>query len=367
MTQSKLGRLATTSILVASASLAVGTAAAEGRVGNWVMFDVPGAGGGTYPVAVNDFGVIVGQYYDANFNSHGFVRKPDGTITTIDVPGDGNQTEINDINDLGVMVGDYLDAAGNDHAFVRSVSGKITAFDDVNAVAVTVASAVNLEGVIAGRYHDVNGNAHGFVRTPNGAMQTVDGAVTPTGQTVSTGCFDINIEGQMTCKIRDDSGTWYALKWYPDGHSEVIAAPGAGTGPGVGTFDGVAKSLNDLGQSSGVDYDNNGGAHGYYRDAKGRITVYDVAGAGTDGDTGTYGGSINLFGTVVGWTYEENFASSRGYVRYHDGTLKAFTVPGAPSTGTYTQPNCVNLSGEFTGAYTDINGIAHGFIGRVAQ
>src|SRR5215831_12481713 len=56
-----------------------------------ITFDAPGAGTGpfqgTQPSAINPAGGICGNIADANNMSHGFVRAPDGTITTFDGPG----------------------------------------------------------------------------------------------------------------------------------------------------------------------------------------------------------------------------------------------------------------------------------------
>lgn len=38
------------------------------------IFDVPGGGNGTVPVALNLDGAIAGYYTDANFVTHGFLR-----------------------------------------------------------------------------------------------------------------------------------------------------------------------------------------------------------------------------------------------------------------------------------------------------
>jgi hypothetical protein len=47
------------------------------HVTHWQSFDVPEAGPrGTSPVAMNDPGVIVGNYSDVNGMQHGFVRTP---------------------------------------------------------------------------------------------------------------------------------------------------------------------------------------------------------------------------------------------------------------------------------------------------
>src|SRR6478736_8659198 len=55
-------------------------------------FDAPGAVE-TYPVAVNEFGRIVGYFRDSSRNAHGFVRSPFGTYTTFDAPSPSDPGE----------------------------------------------------------------------------------------------------------------------------------------------------------------------------------------------------------------------------------------------------------------------------------
>src|SRR5271169_3178033 len=64
-----------------------------------IEFDAPGAGTvsspecapycGTIPNGINDLGVIVGYYTDANIVPHGFLRTPGGKIVSFDAPGAG--------------------------------------------------------------------------------------------------------------------------------------------------------------------------------------------------------------------------------------------------------------------------------------
>lgn len=57
-------------------------------VGDFVTFDVPGAGTtGTLPSSMNAEGEITGIYYDVNSVGHGFLRSKNGTFTTFDVTG----------------------------------------------------------------------------------------------------------------------------------------------------------------------------------------------------------------------------------------------------------------------------------------
>jgi hypothetical protein len=370
MALTEIVRLATVSVAVASATLFSSVSAADGWVTGWVVFDVPGAAQGTVPVVVNDLGTVVGSYYDVNNNQHGFARSVDGRVTTIDVPGIGNQTAVQDINDLGTMIGYYTDAAGNVHGWVRSTAGEFAVFDPPNSAGATFPNAINLGGEVVGNYYDASGNDHGFIRSRDGTLTVIDAANPPSGATtLDTRCSHINDEGAIACKTLDSTSTFNEVIRSPAGVYTFVDAPGAGIGGYNGTYGAWEHGLNDLGQMAGTYGDNNGGAHGYVRSAKGVISEFDVPGAGaaTGGGAGTYSSAINLFGTIIGWTYDPNFVAGRGFVRFSDGRITAFTVPGAPSTGTYTQPWCINLAGEFTGTYYDVNGNAHGFVALVRQ
>jgi uncharacterized membrane protein len=54
---------------------------------------------------INAQGAVTGTYLDQNNISHGFLRSPDGTLTTIDL-GPGNTFAVG-INDLGEVAGSY--------------------------------------------------------------------------------------------------------------------------------------------------------------------------------------------------------------------------------------------------------------------
>lgn len=370
MTFTTVGRLATLSIFAVSAALSSGAAAAEEPVSRWVMFDPPDAAGGTYPLVVNDLGTVVGSYYDANNNQHGFARSAGGKIVTIDVPGAGNQTGVQDINDEGTMIGYYVDAAGNTHGWVRSTGGKFTIFDPPNSAGETFPNGININGEIAGNYYDAAGNDHGFMRSRDGTLTVLEATNPPDGATtLDTRCGHINDLGEIGCKTYDSTATFNEAIRYPNGVYTLVDAPGAGVGGNLGTYGAETHGINDFGVMAGTYYDQQEGSHGYVRSARGVITEFDVPGAGqaTGGGAGTYSSAINLFGTIIGYTYDPNFVASRGYVRFANGTLFPFTAPGAPSVGTYTQPWCINLVGEITGTYYDLNGNAHGFIALAKQ
>jgi hypothetical protein len=108
--------------------------------------------------------------------THGYVRSPDGRITTFDVPGagtDGSQyqgTVPEAINDTGIITGEYIDSNDVQHGFVRASDGRITKFDapgagnETGSYEGTVPLAINTGGEITGAYFDSNYVLHAFVR-----------------------------------------------------------------------------------------------------------------------------------------------------------------------------------------------------------
>ena len=146
--------------------------------GTITTFDVPGAGTGpfqgTLPLGINQAGTIEGDYIDSSDVNHGFVRASDGTITTFDVPGAGTGpfqgTSPQGINAAGAVTGEYVDASDVNHGFVRARNGAITTFDVPGAGTGpgqgTIPLSNNPAGAITGYYIDASDVTHGFLRTP---------------------------------------------------------------------------------------------------------------------------------------------------------------------------------------------------------
>ena len=151
--------------------------------GPFTDFDAPDAdtttaGYGTVPASINVFGEITGDYLDANSVYHGFLRNPGGGFTSFDAPsastaaGSFSGTYPVSINDFGEITGDYLDANDVYHGFVRTPHGTITSFDvpgantTPGAYGGTFPSSNNTAGVITGYYQDANYVYHGFIRKP---------------------------------------------------------------------------------------------------------------------------------------------------------------------------------------------------------
>jgi len=106
--------------------------------GRFTNFDAPGADpivGCTCPNGINDLGVIAGNTADTNGVAHGFVRTPEGQFAIFDdtqAPAGtsaGQGTTPVGITDFGVIAGNYIDANNVGHGFVRAATGKITTFD----------------------------------------------------------------------------------------------------------------------------------------------------------------------------------------------------------------------------------------------
>ena len=108
--------------------------------------------------------------------NHGFVRAPDGRITTFDAPGAGTgsgqgtvPSSVDCLNQAGEITGFYFDASSAVHGFVRATDGDITTFDVPGAGTGsgqgTYGYGINLAGMIEGTYVDSNGVYHGYVRT----------------------------------------------------------------------------------------------------------------------------------------------------------------------------------------------------------
>ena len=84
----------------------------------------------TTPFSINPAGAITGDYLDANYYGHGFLRARDGTLTTFDDPG-GNDTTAVGINPAGTIAGVFHNYDVNfvGHGFLRTHDGTFTNFD----------------------------------------------------------------------------------------------------------------------------------------------------------------------------------------------------------------------------------------------
>jgi uncharacterized membrane protein len=123
--------------------------------------------------AINKKGVIAGYSY-GNDNTPAFVRARNGEIARFAEPN-AVYTQVIAINESGEIVGNYVDSGSASHGFVREPDGTITTFDAAGVGSQeTVPASINDNGDIVGYTVDNNGIIHGFVREPSGVVHFVD-------------------------------------------------------------------------------------------------------------------------------------------------------------------------------------------------
>jgi uncharacterized membrane protein len=357
------------------------THAAQNAGGEIISFEVPAADttpgdfNGTYPSAINDWGVITGYYEDASDEIHGFIRSLDGKYITFDapgaaaVPGSNAGTNPSSINDLGEITGFYDDARGVTHGFLRTPDGKFKTIDVPGKGNNTVPIALNLEGAVVGYYLDSSSQFHAFLRSPDGQFTTFDGpGACDTG--TSAGCygsaaFAVNIFSVAAGAYEDNSGNFvhHGLVRDPRGRLVSFEAPGAGTAANQGTgCPGCAFGLNASGAIAGTYTDANNVSHGFLRSPNGTFLTFDNPASGTDAYQGTGCSadcpvSLNDWGAITGIYIDGDFVY-HGYLRNPDGQF--VTVDAADSVGTVFVN--INELGAITGYYIDANNVYHGFL-----
>src|SRR5947209_565384 len=157
-------------------------------------------------------------------------------VTTIDVPG-AVSTAANG-NSANTIVGEFDDADGNTHGFVLTHKG-LTQID-VPGAWFTTCHGVNASGDIVGIYRDDPANPlhrHGFILS-KGVFTTLDGP-----GSVRTSAFFINAKGQVVGTYRDATNTGHGFVW-TKGICTTLDVPGA--------FLTSATGINDTGEVVGV-------------------------------------------------------------------------------------------------------------------
>jgi len=148
--------------------------------GTITLFDATGAGTasteGTYAFDMNTSGVIVGGVTTGIAGglatSHSYIRNSDGTFTEFDPPTAGVNGSIADgINDNGVILGEFFDANTVNHGYVRNTDGSFVVLDDPSAAQLeysltnlgTVPRRINSSGAVGGLFSDSTGLRHAFI------------------------------------------------------------------------------------------------------------------------------------------------------------------------------------------------------------
>ncbi len=325
----------------------------------FTTFDPPGSQG-TTPTSINPAGQITGNYFDANFTTHGFVRAADGTITSFEAPGASHGTVPAFITPQGSIVGTYTDANFSTNIFQRAKDGTITTLDIPSPGASIYAVVANSAGAIAGAFFDSNGNPKIFLRAPSGQFTLIEfppafltfffvpniTAMTP-GGTIMGSYFDSN-------------GAIHGFLHTIDGNFTTFDAPNAAAGFFTGT---TPTSINDSGIVTGFYFDTtqNSDLRVFLRASNGTFSSFDTPQLGNFGAAA----SINSSGAVAGNV--QNFNCSNfpcivvltSFLRAANGTVKPVNDPAAMQG---TQVIGINPAGEIIGVYSDANNVQHGFL-----
>jgi hypothetical protein len=291
--------------------------------GRFTNFDAPDADpivGCTCPNSINDLGVIAGNTIDANGVNHGFVRSTDGQVLIFDdskAPagtGAGQGTTPVGITDFGVIAGVYTDGNNASHGFVRSPFGKITTFDVPGASQGTFPANINNFGTIAGTFNDVNGVSHGFIRDAQGKFTVFD-APGGVGGPIGTWSAFINDSGVIAGSYYDaKTDVEYGYVRWPKGHFDQFAAPKASNIAFAGTN---LLAINLVGTTTGfvfdhVDSQGNAETHAFERAANGDATTFNVPGQINFPNPdlfGSAGAAINAAGAVAGRFHDANLVA----------------------------------------------------------
>ena len=185
---------------------------------------------GSEVTAINAFGLSVGNYMDnsSNMVEHGMIRRPDGTLITFDVPGGGTNSGQGTgcpgcaagLNQWGAIAGIYNDSNSVSHGFLRSPDGNVTTFDAPGAGTGSFQGtgcysdcpiSLNDWGAITGVYVDANYVYHGYLRRPDGRIETVD----PVGS-IFTFSVGINDSGTIVGSYADGNGVYHGFLQFQD-------------------------------------------------------------------------------------------------------------------------------------------------------
>src|SRR5678815_4116320 len=193
---------------------------------------------------INEAGVAVDYYTDADGGGHATLREPDGTHTILPdaLPG-ALDTDATGINDFETIVGTVIDAAGATHGYIRRLDEYET-YDYPGALR-TRLGGVNNQGEIAGFYTDTARHAHGFI---------LKGIVTEPIEfpgAVSTRATALNNRGMVVGFYNNADGVFHAFL-YQKGEFSTIDFPGSSdsgafgindAGTIVGTYDGFSRGF----------------------------------------------------------------------------------------------------------------------------
>ena len=236
----------------------------------------------TWVHGLNNAGYVTGM----NTYGFGFIRDPQGKMTTFRCPSD-SAVFVSGINNVGSVIGS---CRGTSSGFVRSVQGAITTFEPPGAIG-TQPWSINDLGAIAGVYYDANNVPHGFVRRPDGSYDifTLPGEIRPLETFAIAVPFQMNLTGEIAGTYTDANQVIHGFLRSRDGAMKKIEVRGNPA---------MVLGINARGTVAGYYTDQNGSRHGFIDPRTGPTVIVDPP---NSTDTAVY--AINDLGVVAGSYY----------------------------------------------------------------
>jgi hypothetical protein len=225
---------------------------------------------------------------------------------------------------------------------------------DIPGSTYTQPTSINNGGDVAGSFCPTGDNCNsgltgrGFVREFGGNITTFDGIPTSINDAGAVVGYLSDSSGQHCCFLRDQKGnvTVFDVPQLlpPDPSRGYVAAIN-----NQGEVAGYIRPCMRIGAPC-EDYP------GFVRDRKGNITVFVIP-------KGLVAEDINARGDITGHTVEE-FGGEQGVVRYRDGDITIFEVPGTGGPREHAHAVSINNGGDIAGYFLDDLGDRryHGFI-----
>ncbi len=225
-----------------------------------------GPGQGTAPLGINQWGDIVGGYFDSTNTEHAFLLHG-GVYRTFDEPNavGGTTTPVR-IDSAGDVIGNYSDANNELHGFVKRGHHYTTIDDPYGGVGNdlgTEAGDMNSHGVISGTFYDANNVAHGFLFHAGKYVTLPDHRKAGYGGgEQGTYAFDFNPYGGLVMNYITSDGINYGALLCNGKYTE-FDDPHAKYVPGQGYGSQLNDVAADNGDGVGMYFDSNGVWHLY--------------------------------------------------------------------------------------------------------
>jgi probable HAF family extracellular repeat protein len=291
----------------------------------------------TYAYAVNTAGTAVGQYFDSNNLSHGFMWTASGGVKEVPYPG-ATQTTCTGINDFGTIVGTYTMASGQSGGF-EVVNGNFLPLD-------LIVVGISSKGYMAGAYTVPGGAIEGFLLSPLGPDQGTSDTITASSTASSTSVYGVDVSGNLVGSYIDSTGVSHGMLLTAKGQLTPIDYP-----PPAEPETTVCYAINGLDDIVCNYADSAGNDQGaIYNAEKKTWTSIVVPGA-----TVVLAYATNKLGHLAG-TYVDSAGNQYGFLL--TGPTGNFTQLRAPNS-TFTVATGINSKGEVVAWWGDINNYIH--------